>query len=93
MQFDAFAAQQANSPLPTWTVWGGHAVHQPDWAMQLSANTPAALVQHVTFEMAEGQGRQLMRPATPAGAALRTTPVPALVAAAPLAARLPRGSR
>ncbi|MFD9075857.1 DUF317 domain-containing protein, partial [Streptomyces lasiicapitis] len=93
VQFDAFAAQQTNSPLPTWTVWGGHAVHQSHWALQLSANTPAALVQHVTFEMAEGQGKQRIRPATPDRAALRTTPAPAPVAAAPSAARLPRRSR
>ncbi|WP_161624902.1 DUF317 domain-containing protein [Streptomyces spectabilis] len=82
VQFDAFAAQQANSPLPTWTVWGGQAVHQPDWALQLSANAPAALVQYLTFEMAEGQGVRPVRPA-PDGPALRTAQAPAPVAALP----------
>ncbi|QLE75261.1 hypothetical protein FGW37_29965 [Streptomyces rectiverticillatus] len=66
VQFDAFAAQQTNSPLPTWTIWGGHAVHQPNRELHLSANAPAALVQDLTFEMAQGQGlRQPARPTRP----------------------------
>lgn len=28
LQFDAFAAQKPNGPLPAWTVWGGHAGHR-----------------------------------------------------------------
>ncbi|MFK4067027.1 DUF317 domain-containing protein [Streptomyces sp. NPDC029674] len=44
VQFDAFAAQKADSSLPTWTIWGGHAVHQPTWALHLSAKTPTPLV-------------------------------------------------
>ncbi|MEV0372501.1 hypothetical protein AB0I10_22165 [Streptomyces sp. NPDC050636] len=34
VQFDAFAAQKHNSPLPTWTVWGGNTLHQPTWALR-----------------------------------------------------------
>ncbi|ALO96674.1 hypothetical protein SHL15_5610 [Streptomyces hygroscopicus subsp. limoneus] len=89
VQFDAFATQKADSPLPAWTIWGGHAVHQPVWALQLSANAPAALVQYITFEMAEGRGTRLIRPATPDGPALRTTPAPAPVAASLPVAQLP----
>ncbi|MBD0748107.1 hypothetical protein BG418_04950 [Streptomyces sp. CBMA152] len=92
VQFDAFAAQKADSPLPAWTVWGGHAVHQPTWALQLSAHAPAALVQYIAFEMAEGQGTRLIRPATPDGPALRT-PQAAAPVAAPPAAQLPRRGR
>ncbi|MFD4476403.1 DUF317 domain-containing protein [Streptomyces sp. NPDC058471] len=93
VQFDAFAAQRVDSPLPAWTIWGGHAVHQPVWALHLSGHAPAALVQYVTFEMAEGRGTRLVRPATADGPALRTTPTPAPVAASPLAAQLPGRSR
>ncbi|MYT96641.1 MULTISPECIES: DUF317 domain-containing protein [unclassified Streptomyces] len=93
VQFDAFAAQKADSPLPAWTIWGGHAVHQPVWALQLSANAPAALVQYITFEMAEGQGTRCVRPAAPDGPALRTAQAPALVAASPPAAHFAGRSR
>ncbi|MEV7193655.1 DUF317 domain-containing protein [Streptomyces sp. NPDC093510] len=76
MQFDAFAAQNDNRLLPTWTIWGGRAVHQPAWALQLTANTPATLAQYLAFEMAEGQGTRLVRPAAD-GPALRTAQAPA----------------
>ncbi|MBC2878046.1 MULTISPECIES: DUF317 domain-containing protein [Streptomyces] len=67
VQFDAFAAQQTNSPLPTWTVWGGHAAHQPDWEIHLSANAPAALVKDLTAHMVLGHGlRSPSRPTHPA---------------------------
>ncbi|GAU71088.1 hypothetical protein SSP35_27_00090 [Streptomyces sp. NBRC 110611] len=87
VQFDAFAAQQTNSPLPTWTVWGGYAVHQPSWALRLSAQAPAVLLQDITFELAEGNGLGRVGPTAPDGPALRTTqaPAPARVAAAPAA--------
>ncbi|WP_051852063.1 DUF317 domain-containing protein [Streptomyces sp. NRRL F-5650] len=93
VQFDAFAAQRADSPLPTWIIWGGHAVHQPTWALHLSAKAPADLVQYIAFEMAEGQGTRLVLPASPDASALRTTPVPAPVAVPPPAAHLPGRSR
>ncbi|MEU8954995.1 DUF317 domain-containing protein [Streptomyces sp. NPDC048518] len=80
IQFDAFAAQKTGSSLPTWTIWGGHTVHQPAWALQLSANTPATLVQHIAFEMAEGQGTRPVQPAAD-GPALRSAQAPATVAA------------
>ncbi|WP_172381146.1 DUF317 domain-containing protein [Streptomyces sp. MNP-20] len=93
VQFDAFAAQQANTMLPTWTIWGGHAVHQPHWSLQLSANTPASLVQHVTFEIAEGQEVRLVRPAASDEAALRTLRGPAPVPTAPTTTSFPGRSR
>ncbi|QEV16555.1 DUF317 domain-containing protein [Streptomyces alboniger] len=92
VQFDAFASQRPNSPLPTWTIWGGHTAHQPAWALQLSANTPADLVQYITFEMAEGSARRLIHPAAD-GLALRTTLVPAPVAKATPDTRLPGHGR
>ncbi|WP_172386653.1 DUF317 domain-containing protein [Streptomyces sp. MNP-20] len=92
VQFDAFAAQKADSPLPAWTIWGGHAVHQPAWALQLSVNAPADLVQHIAFEMAEGQGTRLVRPAAD-GPALRTAQARAPVPASPPAGQLPGRSR
>ncbi|AJC55093.1 DUF317 domain-containing protein [Streptomyces sp. 769] len=93
VQFDAFAAQQTNSPLPTWTVWGGHAVHQPNWALQLSAQAPAALLQDITFELSEGNGLRRIHPTTPDGPALRATQAPARVAASTPAALLPGRTR
>ncbi|MEV0445553.1 DUF317 domain-containing protein [Streptomyces spectabilis] len=93
VQFDAFAAQQANSSLPTWTIWGGHAVHQPHWSLQLSAHIPAGLVQHVTFEMAEGRGVRLTHPTATDKPAPHTPQTPAPVAAAPPSTLPPGHSR
>lgn len=75
VQFDAFPAQQTNSPLPTWTIWGGHAADQPIWALQLSAHAPAALVQRISFAMAEAQGTRRVRPSTPGRPELGPLPV------------------
>ncbi|WP_369263631.1 DUF317 domain-containing protein [Streptomyces sp. R35] len=73
IQFNAFAAgQRPGSALPTWTVWGGNAVHQPTWALELSAHFPAPLLQDIAFELAEGQGVRTVRPTPPEGPALRT---------------------
>ncbi|MEU4347012.1 DUF317 domain-containing protein [Streptomyces sp. NPDC023838] len=87
VQFDAFAAQKTNGSLPTWTIWGGHAVHQPTWALHLSAHAPTALVQDIAFEMTEGQGSRLVPPA--AGAPELRNAAPARAAAALPAAHLP----
>ncbi|MFD9224854.1 DUF317 domain-containing protein [Streptomyces sp. NPDC060064] len=82
IQFDAFAAgQKPGSLLPTWTVWGGNAVHQPTWSVELSAHFPAPLLQDIAFELAEGQGARSIQPVPPGGPALRTaqagtTPAP-----------------
>ncbi|MDX3751243.1 DUF317 domain-containing protein [Streptomyces sp. AK08-02] len=77
VQFDAFAAQKPNSPLPTWTVWGGNAVHQPTWALHFSPYTPAAVLQDLIFELAEGQGRRQVPAATTPRLAMLTPQAPA----------------
>ncbi|WP_406502897.1 DUF317 domain-containing protein [Streptomyces sp. NBC_00212] len=92
VQFDAFAAQTTNDSLPTWTIWGGHAVHQPTWQLQLSAHAPTSLVQDIAIEMAEGQGSRRARPAAD-GPALHTVQAPAPVAASPPATHLPTHGR
>ncbi|MEU3616831.1 DUF317 domain-containing protein [Streptomyces sp. NPDC006872] len=77
VQFDAFAAQKPNSPLPTWTAWGGNTIHQPTWALHFSPHTPAAVLQDLTCELAEGQGRRKVPAATtPRVAMLTPTPAP-----------------
>ncbi|MEU3499925.1 DUF317 domain-containing protein [Streptomyces hundungensis] len=86
VQFDAFAAQDPDGIRPAWTVWGGNAVHQPTWALQLSAHAPTALMQNITFEMAEGQGTRLVQPVV-GGPALRIAHAAIPVAAAPPAAQ------
>jgi hypothetical protein len=77
VQFDAFAAEQPNSPLPTWTVWGGNAVHQPTWALHFSPYTPAAVLQDLTFELALGQGRRQVPAAATPRRAMLTPQAPA----------------
>ncbi|MFF8022144.1 DUF317 domain-containing protein [Streptomyces sp. NPDC007896] len=92
IQFDAFAAgQRPSSALPTWTVWGGNAVHQPTWALELSAHFPTPLLQDIAFELAGGHGIRTVRPAPPEGPALRT--VQAGVSPAPPAPRLSNRGR
>jgi len=57
VQFDAFAAQaRPDSPLPTWTLWGGNHVDRPTWAIRFSPHTPAAVLQDLTLELAHGTG-------------------------------------
>ncbi|MEU9191651.1 DUF317 domain-containing protein [Streptomyces hundungensis] len=92
VQFDAFAAQNPNGLLPAWTTWGGHAVHQPTWAIQLSAHVPAALVQDIAFEMAEGQRTRLVQQAD-GRPPLRAAHAPVSVAATSPAAQPPGRSR
>ncbi|WP_097921942.1 DUF317 domain-containing protein [Streptomyces sp. wa1063] len=73
IQFDSFAVgQRPDGPLPTWTVWGGNTVHQPTWALELSAHVPAPLLQDIAFELAEGRSVRSLQPIPPRGPALRT---------------------
>ncbi|MFE3507864.1 DUF317 domain-containing protein [Streptomyces sp. NPDC059155] len=51
VRFDPLAAH----PHPTWTLWKGD-LNRPDWTIQLSPYTPAALLQNLTFELAHGEG-------------------------------------
>lgn len=54
VQFDAFAAERRNSPLPAWTVWGGATVHRPIWALHFSAHASATVLQGLSFGLANG---------------------------------------
>ncbi|MFD9630206.1 DUF317 domain-containing protein [Streptomyces violascens] len=64
VQSDAFAAgQRPGSAIPAWAVWGGNAIHQPTWALELSMHVPISLLQDIVFELAEGQGISTIRPA------------------------------
>ncbi|MGW1604503.1 DUF317 domain-containing protein [Streptomyces eurythermus] len=56
VQFDAFAAQNPGHYLPTWTLWAGQNPNRPTWAIHASTYTPAALLSHITGELAEGIG-------------------------------------
>ncbi|MFE9905014.1 DUF317 domain-containing protein [Streptomyces achromogenes] len=56
VQFDAFAAQNPGHYLPTWTLWAGQNPNRPTWAIHASTYTPAALLSHLTGELAEGIG-------------------------------------
>ncbi|WP_405889853.1 DUF317 domain-containing protein [Streptomyces sp. NBC_00133] len=81
VQFDAFAAQAPGSPLPTWTVWGGNTADRPTWALRFSPQTPAAVLQDLTFEMVHGQSRaavsQARRPSHLTASTRNLPPAPA----------------
>ncbi|GAB2331345.1 hypothetical protein STREPTOSP366_64940 [Streptomyces variabilis] len=62
VQFDAFAAQQTTSALPTWTLWAGPSIDQPTWVVNTSASTPASLIANLTGELANGLGTRQQRP-------------------------------
>ncbi|WP_329295619.1 DUF317 domain-containing protein [Streptomyces pseudovenezuelae] len=63
VQFDAFAAQNPNSPLATWTVWAGPSINQPTWAACASVYTPANLLADLAEELAHGTGTRPARAA------------------------------
>ncbi|MFJ6898112.1 DUF317 domain-containing protein [Streptomyces hokutonensis] len=56
VQFDAFAAQNPDSPLDTWTVWAGPDVNNATWAIRASVYSPAALLADLAEELAHGSG-------------------------------------
>jgi hypothetical protein len=56
VQFDAFAAQSANSTLATWTVWAGPNVNRATWAVQASPYTPAPLLASLAEDLAHATG-------------------------------------
>ncbi|MER5793322.1 DUF317 domain-containing protein [Streptomyces sp. NPDC001980] len=62
VQFDAFAAQNPNSPLDTWTIWAGTDVNNTTWAIRASVYTPAALLADLTEELAHGTGTRQVQP-------------------------------
>ncbi|WP_371565264.1 DUF317 domain-containing protein [Streptomyces canus] len=56
VQFDAFAAQNANSALATWTVWAGPNIDRAAWAIHASPYTPAALLASLADGLAHATG-------------------------------------
>ncbi|MEC3997140.1 DUF317 domain-containing protein [Actinacidiphila sp. DG2A-62] len=59
VRFDAFAAQaRPGRDSRTWTLWGGDNADRPVWAIHLSSQTPAAVLQDLAFELAEGRCRR-----------------------------------
>ncbi|WP_307783337.1 DUF317 domain-containing protein [Streptomyces sp. MBT53] len=56
VQFDAFAAQNPNSPLDTWTTWAGTDINNATWTIRASVYTPAALLADLAEELAHGTG-------------------------------------
>ncbi|WP_256255298.1 DUF317 domain-containing protein [Streptomyces sp. cf124] len=55
IQFDAFAAQQPNSTLATWTIWtiwAGPSIDHPTWSVTASPHTPSTLLADLTETLA-----------------------------------------
>jgi hypothetical protein len=62
VQFDAFAAQQPNSPLATWTLWAGPTIDQPTWTIHASHYAPAPMIADLAEELAHGTGTRQFSP-------------------------------
>ncbi|WP_319246510.1 DUF317 domain-containing protein [Streptomyces sp. MB09-02B] len=62
IQFDAFAAQQPNSTLATWTIWAGPSIDHPTWSVTASPYTPSTLLADLTETLAHGTGTRHTRP-------------------------------
>ncbi|WP_327743351.1 DUF317 domain-containing protein [Streptomyces europaeiscabiei] len=56
IQFDAFAAQQPNSSLATWTIWAGPSIDHPTWTITASPYTPSSLLATLADNLAHGTG-------------------------------------
>ncbi|WSQ12887.1 DUF317 domain-containing protein [Streptomyces sp. NBC_01231] len=62
VQFDAFAAQQPNSSLATWTLWAGPTIDQPTWMIHASPCAPAPMIADLAEELAHGTGTRRFSP-------------------------------
>jgi hypothetical protein len=62
VQFDAFAAQHPHSTLTTWTLWAGRTIDRPTWEIHASPYTPAALLAHLSEDLAHGTGTRRHSP-------------------------------
>ncbi|WP_416986162.1 DUF317 domain-containing protein [Streptomyces sp. T028] len=62
VQFDAFAAQQQNSTLATWTIWAGPSIDHPAWTLTASSYTPSSLLADLADNLAHGTGPRLASP-------------------------------
>ncbi|MFC8663099.1 DUF317 domain-containing protein [Streptomyces sp. NPDC057199] len=75
VQFDAFAAQNPNSTLATWTLWAGPSIDRPTWTLTASPYTPAALLADLAESLAHGTGIRTHTPVKVTRTAhLTTTP-------------------
>jgi hypothetical protein len=76
VQFDAFAAQNPNAPLDTWSMWAGPSADCPTWTIRASAYTPASLLADLSEELAHGTGtrRSAARATAPAQQNTATLP-------------------
>ncbi|MEV8426810.1 DUF317 domain-containing protein [Streptomyces niveus] len=54
LRLDVAAAVGATTARsgPAWTVWGGKSAEQPAWTVEFSRNTPAAVLQDLTYNLA-----------------------------------------
>ncbi|MFF5090344.1 DUF317 domain-containing protein [Streptomyces niveus] len=53
LRLDVAAASTGVSRTgPAWTLWGGNTPEQPDWTVEFSPHTPAAVLQDLTYELA-----------------------------------------
>ncbi|MEW1794617.1 DUF317 domain-containing protein [Streptomyces niveus] len=48
----AAASTRAGRTGPAWTMWGGNTAEQPDWTLEFSPHTPAAVLQELTYKLA-----------------------------------------
>lgn len=48
----AAASTRVSRTGPAWTVWGGNTPDQPDWTVEFSSHTPAAVLQELTYKLA-----------------------------------------
>ncbi|UIX34359.1 DUF317 domain-containing protein [Streptomyces sp. GQFP] len=62
VQFDAFAAQQLNGSLATWSIWAGTTIDQPTWTIHASPYAPALMIADLAEELAHGTGTRRFSP-------------------------------
>ncbi|MFI1890205.1 DUF317 domain-containing protein [Streptomyces jumonjinensis] len=83
VRFDPLPAH----PHPAWTLWSGDRLDRPDWLIRLSPHAPAALLQDLTFELAQGEGARQLRNPDPSRATSLADSPPVLIGA--VARRIP----
>ncbi|MGW6742866.1 DUF317 domain-containing protein [Streptomyces sp. NPDC055025] len=79
VQFDAFAAQNPNRTLATWTAWAGPSLNHATWSITASPYTPSSLLADLTETLTLRSGTGTGRPHTSAHehqTALGSAPAP-----------------
>ncbi|GAB2443995.1 SPDY domain-containing protein [Streptomyces incanus] len=75
VQFDAFATQQPNPTLATWTVWAGPNLDRATWTLTASPYTPSSLLADLSENLAHATGtRQAQAAGRERRTSLGTTP-------------------